>query len=84
MRTAEALEQQTATSEMLRVIASSPTDVQPVFEAIVRECRSVVRSDDSALFRFEGERSRLTRAVGPNPAVPLTRRGSSPMGRAIA
>ena len=53
--TKEALEQQTATAEILRVIARSPTDVQPVFEAIVRSAARLCDGLYCAAFRFDGE-----------------------------
>src|SRR5262245_1602814 len=52
---AEALEQRTATSEILRVIASSPTEVQPTFEAIVAAADALCGADLSGLFQFDGE-----------------------------
>src|SRR5262245_40187159 len=51
--TKEALDQQTATSEILRVISSSPTDVQPTFEAIAESAAKLCEAGDSAVFRFE-------------------------------
>jgi GAF domain-containing protein/DNA-binding response OmpR family regulator len=51
----EALEQQTATSEILRVISSSPTDVQPVFVTIVRSAVQLSSARRGALYRFDGE-----------------------------
>jgi GAF domain-containing protein len=53
---AEAREQQAATSEILRVICSSPADVQPIFDAIVRSAVRLCDGVMGAAFRFDGER----------------------------
>jgi GAF domain-containing protein len=53
--TKEALDRQTATSEILRVISSSPTDVQPVFNAIVESATRLCGARVGHLFRFDGE-----------------------------
>ena len=63
----EALEQQTATSEVLRVIASSPTEIQPVLDAIVTTAARLLDVADAYIMRVEGQ---LLRAVA--------RHGSSP------
>ena len=51
----EALEQQTATSEVLRVISSSPTNVQPVFDAIAESAVRLCDGQFSFVVRFDGK-----------------------------
>jgi GAF domain-containing protein len=64
---AEALEQQTATSEILRVISSSPTDYQPVFDAIVRNAGSVCGALDAILWTADGDDLVIRAHHGPMP-----------------
>jgi signal transduction histidine kinase len=57
--TKEALERQTATAEILRVISSSPTDVQPVFDAIVESCTRLLACSHSTLRLIKGDRAEI-------------------------
>ena len=51
----ERLEQQTATSEILRAISQSQRDVQPVFQAIAENARKLCRATSGAVNTFDGE-----------------------------
>jgi signal transduction histidine kinase len=83
----ETLEQQTATAEILRVISSSQTDVQPVFETIAENSLRLCEATFSTVFRFDGQLVHLEalRNISPEGAaairaafpMPLTRAGAS-------
>ena len=72
----EALEQQTATGEILRVISQSPTDAQPVFEAIAESAALLCEAPDVSIFVREADHLRVAARHGPIPsdtALPLSR-----------
>ena len=86
----EALEQQTATGEILQVIASSPTNVQPVFDAIAENAARFCSVADVFIVLVEGDALRAVSGTGHIAAqipeynarrVPVSR--GSVAGRAI-
>ena len=63
----EALDRQTATAEILRVISSSPTDVQPVFETIADSAMRLFGAWSAAVWRYDGEYLIVVAARGGRP-----------------
>ena len=51
----EALEQQTATGEVLRVIASSPTELQPVLDTVIANAVRLIGAEHGHIRQYDGE-----------------------------
>jgi len=60
----EALEQQTATSEILRVIAGSPNDIQPVFDTIMQSAAALCNARNGVVLHFDGEKLHFVASTG--------------------
>ncbi len=76
--TNEALERQTATAEILKVIASSPSDVQPVFEAIAGSSNRLIGGFSTAVFRIFDDKLHLVAFTPANPAADDALKASFP------
>jgi GAF domain-containing protein len=66
---AEALAQQTATAEVLRVISSSPGDLEPVFQAMLASAMQTCEAKFGLLYRIEGGSARIISTLGIPPAL---------------
>jgi two-component system NtrC family sensor kinase len=68
--TKESLERQTAISEILRVISRSPTEIQPVLDAIAENAARYCQAEDATVMVPDGPILRVVAHFGPVPLVP--------------
>ncbi|HEY2211084.1 MAG TPA: GAF domain-containing protein [Bradyrhizobium sp.] len=76
--TREALERQTATADILKVIASSPSDVQPVFEAIATSANRLIGGYSTAVLRFIDDELHLAAFTPTNATADEALKASFP------
>ena len=77
----EALEQQTATSEVLQVISSSPGDLEPVFASMLEKAIRVCEATFGNIYRWDGEAFYLLATKNTPQALAEYRRSASPVVR---
>ena len=74
----EAVERQTATGEILKVIAGSPSDVQPVFETICKSAAQLCNAKDAVLWYVDGDTMRVGGHFGDLPVEEVPVASSAP------
>ena len=81
----ESLEQQTATSEIFGVIASSPTDIQPVLETVAQSAAKLCEASDAVIYRVDGDVLQRVAICGSIPirSTPLRLTRGTTAGRAV-
>jgi hypothetical protein len=73
----EALEQQTATSEVLQVISSSPDELEPVFDSMLTNATRLCAAKFGTLYLCEGEELRIVAMHNAPPAYAKSTVGTS-------
>jgi GAF domain-containing protein len=74
----QSLEQQTATADVLRVISSSPGDLEPVFQAMLENATRICEAKFGTLFRFDGQIYHLAAQFGTPPEFAELQRRRGP------